>query len=82
MSNSRAPYPAVRVPARAQPAPSPQAVHRRPTSNTHAPEVRERTLRIVRDGASEQPSRWTAVRIAQAIGCTHGALLRQLEAIS
>ena len=40
------------------------------TTNTYSPEVRERALRMVLDGAGHHESRWAAiVSISLKIGC-------------
>ena len=52
-------------------------------SSRYAPEVRERTVRMVREHESEYPSQWAAITsMAEKIGCTPETLrkwVRQVE---
>ena len=43
----------------------------------YSPEVRERTVRLVREHGPEYPSQWAAIRfVAEKLGCTVEALRR------
>ena len=47
------------------------------TSKRYSPEVRERAVRLVREGQQDHGSQWAAIQsIAAKIGCTHETLRR------
>ena len=56
---------------------------KRKTAASYSPEVRERAVRLVLDGAGEHPTQWAAISsVAAKIGCTTETLrnwVRQAE---
>ena len=56
---------------------------RKRTAASYSPEVRERAVRLVLDGAGEHPTQWAAINsVAAKIGCTTETLrkwVRQTE---
>ena len=56
---------------------------RKRTAASYSPEVRERAVRLVLDGAGEHPTQWAAISsVAAKIGCTTETLrnwVRQAE---